>query len=221
MRLLLTGKRGQVGWELERALAPLGDLTALDSRQLDLSDPDLVRSTLRQLDPDVIVNAAAYTAVDKAESEERLAFRINADAPGLIAAEAVRSGAVMVHYSTDYVFDGRKPGPYLETDASSPLGAYGRSKAAGDDAIARSGCSHLVLRTSWVYAARGKNFVLTMLRLGRERDELRIVDDQLGAPTSARQIAAVTAIILARSLERAGARYRLRASHDGVVNLTA
>lgn len=214
MRLLLTGANGQVGWALQRALAPLGELLALDRGQLDLADPDGLRQRVRAIAPNVIVNAAAYTAVDRAESEPEAARAINAIAPGVLAEEASRLDAILVHYSTDYVFDGTKPGPYVETDPTNPLSVYGRTKLDGERAIGASGCRHLTLRTSWVYGARGQNFLLTMLRLARERRSLRVVDDQVGAPTWSREIAQATAALLARpELARPGA--------DGLYHLTA
>jgi dTDP-4-dehydrorhamnose reductase len=198
VRILLTGANGQVGWELQRALAPLGEVIALDRSRLDLSRPDALRETVRAIAPDAIVNAAAYTAVDRAESEPELARAINAIAPGILAEEAHRLEAVLVHYSTDYVFDGTKPEPYTESDSPNPLSVYGRTKLEGERAIGASGCRHLTLRTSWVYGTRGSNFLLTMLRLARERRQLRIVDDQVGAPTWCREIAQATAALLAR-----------------------
>jgi len=196
LRILLTGRNGQVGWELQKALAPLGELTALGRAELDLRDAGRIRAAVRASNADVIVNAAAYTAVDKAESERDAAFAVNATAPGVLAEEAKRSGALLVHYSTDYVFDGEKPAPYVEEDAPNPINVYGASKLAGERAIAASGCRHLILRTSWVYGPRGANFYLTMLRLARERPELRVVDDQVGAPTSSLAIARATAQLL-------------------------
>jgi dTDP-4-dehydrorhamnose reductase len=197
-RLLLTGKNGQVGWELQRTLAPLGEVIALGSQELDLRDPAAIRATLRELQPAIVVNPAAHTAVDRAETERDAAFAINATAPGVLAEEAARLGALLVHYSTDYVFDGTKTCAYTENDAPNPLNVYGASKLAGERAIAATGCRHLILRTSWVYGARGGNFLLTMLRLGKERDELSIVNDQTGAPTWSRAIAETTAQILAQ-----------------------
>lgn len=197
-RILLTGKNGQVGWELQRALAPLGEVTAFDRGGLDLASPDRIAATVRELKPDIIVNAAAYTAVDKAEAEPQAAMTINATAPGILADEARPLGALLVHYSTDYVFDGTKPTPYTEDDAPNPLNAYGRSKLAGERAIRASGCRHLVLRTTWVYGNRGQNFLRTILRLAAEREQLRIVDDQFGAPTWSRLIAEATASMIAQ-----------------------
>lgn len=198
-RILVTGRNGQVGWELERALAPLGDIVALDRAALDLSNPDRIVAVVRETKPDVIVNAAAYTAVDKAESEPDLAMAINGTAPGLLAEEAKRSGALLVHYSTDYVFDGARQGAYTEADAPNPMSVYGRTKLAGERAIQAVGGRHLILRTSWVYGLRGHNFLRTMLRLAAERDQLRIVADQVGAPTWSRMIAGATALALARA----------------------
>ncbi len=192
-RILLLGKNGQVGWELQRALAPLGEVHARDSSTCDLANDQLLRETLREIAPNCIVNAAAYTAVDKAEQEREAAFRINANAVATIAEYAAKHSALFVHYSTDYVFDGCKPVPYDESDATHPLSVYGASKRAGEEAIIASGCAHLIFRTSWVFAARGSNFAKTMLRLGAEREELRVVADQFGAPTSAELIADVTA----------------------------
>jgi dTDP-4-dehydrorhamnose reductase len=196
LRILLTGADGQVGWELRRSLAPLGEVQALRRAELDLGDTDAIRRVVRAANPDAIVNAAAYTGVDKAESERDEAFAVNAVAPGVLAEETKRNGAFLVHYSTDYVFDGTKPAPYVEEDAPNPINVYGASKLAGEQAIATSGCRHLILRTSWVYGPRGRNFPLTLLRLARERPELRVVDDQLGAPTSSLAIARATAQVL-------------------------
>lgn len=201
MRILLTGATGQVGWELRTALAPLGEVKFLDRFGLDLADVPTLVASVRALQPDVVVNAAAYTAVDKAESERDQAFAVNATAPRVLAEEAKRIGAFLVHYSTDYVFDGEKSAPYVEEDATRPINAYGESKLAGEQAIRRSGCRHLVLRTSWVYGPRGRNFYLTMLRLAKERPELKVVDDQVGAPTSSLEIARATATLLARGAQ--------------------
>lgn len=198
MKLLLLGKNGQLGWELQRALAPLGTLIALD-RQCeyglcgDLANLDSLRETVHQLKPDVIVNAAAYTAVVKAESEPELAQLINAHTPALLAEEMHQLGGWLVHYSTDYVFDGSGNTPWQETDAVAPLNRYGHSKLLGEQAIQASGCQHLIFRTSWVYGAHGNNFAKTMLRLARERTELKVIDDQFGAPTGAELLADVTA----------------------------
>lgn len=198
MTILLLGKNGQLGWELQRSLAPLGPLTALgragaDGLCGDLADLDGLAATVRRLRPQFIVNAAAHTAVDRAESEPELARRINADAPAVLAREAAACGAWLLHYSTDYVFDGSGSQPWTEADRCAPLSVYGQTKRAGEQAIARSGCRHLILRTSWVYAARGANFAKTMLRLGQERERLSVIDDQWGAPTGADLLADVSA----------------------------
>ncbi|MCR4538254.1 dTDP-4-dehydrorhamnose reductase [Pseudomonas sp. 18.1.10] len=197
MKILLLGKNGQVGWELQRSLAPLGQVLALDSKSLDycgdLSDLQGLAATVRRFAPDVIVNAAAYTAVDKAESEPDQALRVNAEAPAVLAAEALKLNALLVHYSTDYVFAGDGETPWQESDPVGPLSVYGSTKLAGERAIQSSGCSHLIFRTSWVYAARGNNFAKTMLRLARERDSLNVIDDQFGTPTGADLLADVTA----------------------------
>ena len=200
MNILLAGRNGQVGWELQRTLQPVGKVTAVGHAELDLADAAAVRRKLDEVRPDVIVNAAAYTAVDKAESEPEQANAVNAAAPALLAQEAARRGALLIHYSTDYVYDGAKAAPYVETDPTNPLGAYGRSKLAGEEGIRASGCDHLIFRTSWVYAARGANFLRTILRLAAEREELRIVMDQVGAPTWARLIAEATALALRQAL---------------------
>jgi dTDP-4-dehydrorhamnose reductase len=192
LKILLIGAQGQVGWELARRLPALGNVTATDRTTLDLADPDVIRGVVRAARPEVIVNAAAYTAVDKAESEPELAMRINGDAPGVLGEEAARAGALFVHYSTDYVYDGEKAGAYVETDAPNPVSAYGRSKLTGERAIVASGCRHLIFRTCWVYGPRGRNFLLTILKAARERPELKVVDDQFGAPTSSAAIAEAT-----------------------------
>ncbi len=199
--ILLLGRTGQVGWELERSLQSLGRVVACERSEADLSRPETLRAVVQRVRPAVIVNAAAYTAVDVAEQEENLAYRINAESPAALAETARELNAWLVHYSTEYVFDGRS-GPYSEANATSPLNVYGRTKRAGEEAIQRSGCLHVILRTSWVYGARGKNFLNTMLQLAREREVLRIVDDQIGAPTWSRTIADVTAVLLARLDER-------------------
>ena len=204
MKILLTGASGQVGYELERSLQGLGEVVAVDRARMDLADLDQVRDMIRAVRPGLIVNPAAYTAVDKAESEPELAHRINAEAPALMAAEARALGAALVHFSTDYVFDGTKQGAYVETDATNPINVYGASKLAGEQAIAASGVDHLIFRTSWVYGMRGKNFLLTMLRLSKEREELRVVADQHGAPTWSRTIADTTALVLAQARGQAG-----------------
>ena len=193
MNILLLGKSGQVGWELQRSLSVLGRVTALGHDEADFTQPQAVAQTVRALRPDVIVNAAAHTAVDKAEGEPARARLLNATTPGVLAEEAARLGAWLVHYSTDYVFDGSGDRPWVETDAPAPLSVYGATKLEGERLIQQSGCRHLILRTSWVYAARGGNFAKTMLRLARERERLTVIDDQWGAPTGAELIADVTA----------------------------
>ncbi len=200
--ILLTGKNGQVGAELLRLLPQLAEVLALDRDQLDLSNPTGIRRIIREVRPRLIVNAAAYTAVDQAETDETTARAVNAEAPGIMAEEAKKIGAALVHYSTDYVFDGAKKLPYDEADSANPINAYGKTKFAGEQAIRGSDVPHLIFRTSWVYATRGRNFLLTVLRLATEREELRIVSDQVGAPTCASEIAAATAKILTRMLRR-------------------
>jgi dTDP-4-dehydrorhamnose reductase len=197
-KILLTGKNGQVGWELQRTLASLGDVVAVGHREMDLADPDSIRRMIGQVQPGLIVNAAAYTAVDQAESEPDLAMAVNGIAPGIMAEEAKRLNAAIIHYSTDYVFDGAKEHSYVEHDTPNPLNAYGSTKLAGERAIQATGAPHLILRSSWVYGTRGRNFLLTILRLARERSELKVVDDQVGAPTWARLLAEVTSQIVAQ-----------------------
>ena len=200
MKILLTGCNGQVGFELQRSLAPLGEVIALDRSRCDLADPESLRTAIRAARHDIIVNPAAYTAVDKAESDEATAHAVNAIAPGIIGEEAAKLGALVIHYSTDYVFDGTKTGAYVETDPTNPLSVYGRTKLEGEQALAASGARHLIFRTSWVFGAHGANFLKTILRLAREREELRIVADQFGAPTGAALIADVTAQVLGQYL---------------------
>jgi len=213
MRILLAGANGQVGFELAGTLAALGELRAFDRASLDLADPDALVAACRAHKPGLIVNAAAYTAVDKAEIEPEAAQAVNGRAPGILAGEARRLGAVLVHYSTDYVFDGRRRTPYREDDATGPLNAYGRSKLEGEREIAASGCRHLVFRTSWVYGPRGRNFLSTMLALAATRDEIRVVDDQRGAPTSS--------IFLAQATARALARIPREGVDSGIYHLSA
>ena len=203
MKFLLTGKNGQVGFELQRALAPLGEVVAVDRSACDLADPDAIRALIAGLRPDVIVNPAAYTAVDRAESDETAAHAINAIAPGVIGEAARAIGAVVVHYSTDYVFDGTGEGAYRESDTPNPQSVYGRTKLAGEQALQASGADHLIFRTSWVFGAHGGNFAKTMLRLAGERDVLKVVADQYGAPTPAALLADATAQVLGR-LQREG-----------------
>jgi dTDP-4-dehydrorhamnose reductase len=217
MRLLVTGGSGQVGWELSRSLKTLGDVVALDRRLCDFSRPELLPTVIRDIKPDAIVNAAGYTAVDKAEREEKLAMTVNGTAVGVLANESRKAGILLIHYSTDYVFDGTKQTPYTEEDVPNPINAYGRSKLAGDAAVRKAGGAYVVLRTSWVYAGRGHNFLRTILRLAGERDELRIVDDQIGAPTWARDIAdATAAIVRTVCRERAQGQFA-----SGIYNLAA
>lgn len=213
MKSLLFGKNGQVGWELQRALTPLGELIAVDFDECDFTNPDGIRDLVRAIKPVVIVNAAAYTAVDKAEREPDRAYAINAVAPEVLAGEAARCGAWLVHYSTDYVFDGIGHEPWRESDPTGPLSVYGRSKLAGDQAIQSSGCRHLIFRTSWVFAARGGNFIRTILRLAQEWDRLTIIDDQVGAPTGAELLADVTAHAIRAAM--------LRPETGGLYHLTA
>jgi dTDP-4-dehydrorhamnose reductase len=208
MKLLLLGKGGQVGWELQRSLAPLGELVALDfdstGLNADFSHPELLAQTVLEVRPDVIVNAAAHTAVDKAESEPEFARKLNATSPGVVADAAGQIGALMVHYSTDYVFDGSGSKPWREDDATGPLSVYGRTKLEGEQLVARHCARHLIFRTSWVYAARGGNFAKTMLRLARERERLTVIDDQFGAPTGAELLADVTAHAIRATLSDPG-----------------
>ena len=189
MRILLTGKAGQVGSALERSLAPLGEVVALDRQGLDLFNPDEIRRRTEETRPDIIVNAAAYTAVDRAQTERDAAFAVNSTAARVLAEEAKKQDALLIHFSTDYVFDGEKAAPYVETDAPDPLGVYGESKLAGERAVAASGCRHFIFRTSWVYAPGGRNFVAAILAAAKTRPELRVVNDQRGAPTSSAAIA--------------------------------
>ena len=202
LRILITGATGQIGWQLQRTMAPLGEVTACTRTRMDLADPELAAGFVRDLAPDIVLNAAAYTQVDKAESEPDLAHTVNAVAPGRIAQELARTGGLLVHYSTDYVFDGRKPVAYEEEDATGPLNVYGQTKLDGEQNIAASGCAYIILRTSFVYDIRGRNFLRTVLRLARERDELTMVADQHGSPTWAREIAEATAQIAARCAQR-------------------
>jgi dTDP-4-dehydrorhamnose reductase len=196
MKILLIGKNGQVGWELQRSLLPLGQVVAFDHPEIDLGKPASLPAIVRQVRPQVIVNAAAYTAVDKAESEPDVANRVNGDSVGVLAREAAAIGAWMVHYSTDYVFDGTGTRPWTEQDATNPVNAYGRSKLLGEQQLAASGCRHLLFRTSWVYASRGHNFVRTILKLAAERESLRVIADQFGVPTPAELLADVTALAI-------------------------
>ena len=217
LNILLFGKNGQVGWELQRSLAPLGEVTALDFDSAthcgDFAQPTGIANTVRSLRPDVIVNAAAHTAVDKAESEPDLARLLNATSPGVLAEEAARLGALLVHYSTDYVFDGSGSRPWLEADSPGPLSVYGRTKWEGEQLIAQNCPKHLIFRTSWVYAARGGNFAKTMLRLAQERERLTVIDDQWGAPTGAELLADITAHAIRQTLREP--------QHAGLYHLAA
>lgn len=222
-RILVTGVNGQVGWELRKALMTLGEVIPASREggsgilKLDLTQPEMVRSMIREVQPQWIVNAAAYTAVDQAEQDLDVAMAVNGLAPGVIAEEAQRLGAIVIHYSTDYVFDGTKGSPYVETDATHPLNVYGRSKLAGEQAIQAVDGPHLILRTSWVYGLRGKNFLLTMLKLARERETLKIVNDQVGAPTWSLTIAQSTAQMMAQgaeSVERKSGLYHLTSTGE-------
>ncbi len=217
MRILVTGRNGQVGWELMRSLAVLGEVIGCDRTQADFSRPQSLISLIEKIQPDVIVNASAYTAVDRAEYEEELATCINGEAVAALAQVAQRQHILLIHYSTDYVFDGTKSGEYTEADKPAPVNAYGRSKLAGEKAIQAMGGDWLIFRTSWVYANRGQNFLRTMLRLATERETLQVVDDQIGTPTNARMIADMTAHIIRQAMtERQAGRFT-----SGIFNLTA
>lgn len=217
MKILLTGASGQVGWELQRTLMTVGEVISVERAHMDLSQPDTICQTMREVKPNLVVNSAAYTKVDQAESEPDLAMIVNGIAPGILAEEAKRLGAKMIHYSTDYVFDGKKNIPYTEVDQANPQNIYGKTKLAGEEAIASVGVDYLILRTSWVYGLHGKNFLLTMHRLAKEREELRIVDDQIGSPTWSRMIAEVTAQIISQAQ---GNLTDFFASHRGVYHLS-
>ena len=220
-RILVTGRNGQVGFELVRSLAGAGQVMAVGRDEMDLSDADSIRRTVRKIGPDLIVNAAAYTAVDQAEAEPELALAINGVAPGILAEEAKRLGAALIHYSTDYVFDGTKAAPYTEEDEPRPISVYGRTKLAGERAIQAVDAPHLILRTSWIYGGRGKNFLLTILRLAKEREELSIVDDQVGVPSWSRAIAGATSGILGHLGYGQPAFREACAGQRGIYNLTA
>jgi dTDP-4-dehydrorhamnose reductase len=220
--ILLTGINGQVGFELQRSLQGLGKVVALDRSRLDLSSLERVREVVREVKPDLIVNPAAYTAVDQAESDVAGATRLNAEVPAVLAEEAKRAGAALIHYSTDYVFAGTKDGAYVEDDPVDPQNVYGKTKLAGEQAIAASGCAHLIFRTSWVYGARGKNFLLTMLRLGADRAELNVVADQIGAPTWSNTIATLSADVVAQAVGAGAAGWDAWwRAHSGVYHLCA
>jgi dTDP-4-dehydrorhamnose reductase len=218
--ILLIGANGQVGRELNRMLPPLGDVTSLGRRQLDLSNADEVRNVIRALRPALIVNAAAYTAVDKAESEQTLSQAINAEAPAVMAREAKKIGASLIHYSTDYVFDGSKTSPYTEEDPTNPQNVYGKTKLEGDLAIQESGVPYLIFRVAWVYSTEGRNFLLTILRLATQREELRIVNDQFGAPTTSKEIAKATTLILSQIREAGNDPFSL-SGVSGIYHMTA
>ncbi len=218
MKILLLGKNGQVGWELQRTLAPLGQVIALGRKELDLVEGAAIRSTVRAVNPDLIVNAAAYTAVDKAEKEAELALAVNAAAPGVLAEEAMLCRAALIHYSTDYVFDGIKVEPYIEDDKPNPINTYGKTKLEGDRSIQATEVPHLIFRTGWIYSLRGSNFLLTILRLAREREELNVVNDQFGAPTWSRLIAEATALVVAQGIKDI---WTFSANHQGIYNLSA
>jgi dTDP-4-dehydrorhamnose reductase len=216
-RILILGSTGQLGKELQRSFAGFGDIVACDRSSVDLSKPDQVRDAVRSASPDVILNAAAYTAVDRAESEVDLAMAVNAEAPKILAEESALLGSLLVHYSTDYVFDGTKQGPWLESDTTNPMNVYGASKLAGEQAITHVGGKSLIFRTSWVYGPHGKNFLFTMLRLGRERDQLNVVDDQVGAPTTSVELADATRTIV----EGVGAgRFGPKETWSGIYHMT-
>ena len=219
--ILLTGKNGQVGWELQRTLQPLGRVVALDRQGMDLANPDSIRAAIREIRPNLIINAAAYTTVDKAETEPDLAMAINGVAPGIMAEEAKKIGALLIHCSTDYVFDGSKTTPYVEEDAAIPISTYGRTKLAGELAVKAIAAPHFILRNSWVYSERGKNFLLMILRLAKERNELRIVDDQIGAPTWSRTIAEAIAYMLVHGIGAAGIDQDWTAEKAGIYHICA
>ena len=219
MKILLIGKNGQVGWELNHSLPILGTVVALGRDKMDLSKPETLGSIIQEIKPDIIINAAAYTAVDKAESEPELAMTINGVAPGVIAQEAKKVSAAMIHYSTDYVFDGKATSPYKEEDPTNPLSVYGKSKLAGEQAVIQAGIPHLILRTSWVYGLRGSNFLLTMQKLAQTRNQIKVVDDQTGGPTWSRAIAHGTTQILKHCLKNDNPKPRFF-SHSGVFHMS-
>jgi dTDP-4-dehydrorhamnose reductase len=224
LNILILGRTGQVARDLQILLPPVGSVSCVGRPEFDLSQPDSIRELIRQRRPDVLINAAAYTAVDRAESEPDMAMKINAEAPGIMAEEAKRLGSLFISYSTDYVFDGKKSAPYVEGDAPNPLNVYGASKLAGDRAIEAVGGSYIIFRTSWVYSATGRSFLNTIVKLATEREELRVVDDQIGAPTWSRDIAAATTQVIRQSMTSAGAGQNAsEALRDrrGIYNLTA
>ena len=219
MKILLTGKNGQVGWELNCLLSKFATVFALGRDQMDLSKPDTLSSIIQEIRPEIIINATAYTAVDKAEAEPELAMTVNGIAPGVIAEEAQKIGAGVIHYSTDYVFDGEATSPYKEEDPTNPLSVYGRSKLAGEKAITRAGIPHIIIRTGWVYSLRGSNFLLTMQKLAQARDQIKVVDDQIGGPTWSRSIAEGTMRILEPSLKGDAIKSPIF-SHSGIFHMT-
>jgi dTDP-4-dehydrorhamnose reductase len=224
LNILILGRTGQVARDLQLLLPPVGSVSCVGRPEFDLSQPDSIRELIRQRRPDVLINAAAYTSVDRAESEPAMAMKINAEAPGMMAEEAKRLGSLFISYSTDYVFDGKKSAPYVEGDAPNPLNVYGASKLAGDRAIEAVGGSYIIFRTSWVYSATGRSFLNTIVKLATEREELRVVDDQIGAPTWSRDIAAATTQVIRQSMTSAGAGQNAsEALRDrrGIYNLTA
>ncbi len=216
-RILIIGSAGQLGVELQKSFAGAGSITAVDLPTVDITKAEQFRAFIRETNPDIILNAAAYTAVDRAESDPELAHAVNAEAPRIMAEESLRLNALFVHYSTDYVFDGSKPGPWVETDAPNPLGVYGATKLAGEQAVESVSGKTLIFRTSWVYGSHGKNFLLTMLKLGQERDQLSIVDDQVGAPTTSSELAAATHSIVNGIL---GGKFGESASWSGLYHMT-
>ena len=219
MRILLTGKNGQIGWELNRSLSTLGTVYAMGRDQIDLSQPETLGSIIQEIKPDIIINAAAYTAVDKAESEPELAMTVNGIAPGVIAEEAKKIGAGMIHYSTDYVFDGKATAPYKEEDPPCPLSVYGKSKLAGDQGVIQAGIPHIILRTGWVYSLRGNNFLLNTQNLAQTRKQIKVVNDQTGGPTWSRAIAEGTARILEQCPPRSTKKSEIF-SHSGIFNMS-
>ena len=221
LRIMLTGADGQIGWELRRTLAPLGEVIGLSRHACDLASEDSITHCLANSNPDLIVNAGAYTAVDRAEKEAALAYAVNATGPGTLAHLARERGIPLIHYSTDYVFDGKSNVPYTEADQPSPLSVYGRSKLEGERAVAASGCSHLILRTSWIFSTRGSNFLRTIKKLADERQELSVVNDQIGAPTWARFVAEATASIIARAGGTREELARVLSANGGLFHLTA
>ena len=219
MRILVTGGQGQIGWELQRCLVSLGEVIAVDLAECDLTQSAQVSALVRRVKPDLIINTAAHTAVDRAESEPELSQTLNADVPALLADEARALGSALIHYSTDYVFDGTKTTPYVETDPVNPLSTYGRTKLAGERAVAAAGIPHLILRTSWVYGTRGSNFLLTMMRLAKSRPEIRVVDDQRGVPNWSHTLADATRAVIATAQQRGGVREAFTAQ-GGLYHLT-